>query len=371
MGKAILIAENVLKELSVTDSDIKQDTYLAAIEMTSSSQITEDQLKELLINKIISAVNVHDEESLMPIIDIHYECIDGINNAIFMEELADAINSELKNRYAGNAISIRNANIIKKYYGICGENKHYLVDIADEYGLSKHDIHLIIKKFIMFMGYNASIRSFASEYYCANDEFYISIRKPFGRKVFMNTIQISKYCGDFKYWRWANDRTHMSGHLYRNSPFESDDGCGNCNGAKCDYCREIIEHGHFECSIVCTDLEKMLKLEGVDDDSISHLVYDDSATCYNGYKIEWPTEETMERDKPGFYNSLMNPDESLINDINELLENMKNRFTYNDTRSIAVETLSKKYDFKEEYVELIFDKMYGYHFGLSEEKTNK
>lgn len=28
-----------------------------------------------------------------------------------------------------------------------------------------------------------------------------------------------------------------SGHMYFNSPYETDDSCGNCDGAKCEYCK--------------------------------------------------------------------------------------------------------------------------------------
>lgn len=31
---------------------------------------------------------------------------------------------------------------------------------------------------------------------------------------------------------------YYSGHIYRNSPYESDDNCGTCDGARCDTCRE-------------------------------------------------------------------------------------------------------------------------------------
>lgn len=30
----------------------------------------------------------------------------------------------------------------------------------------------------------------------------------------------------------------FTGHMYRNSPYESDSDCGNCNGARCDTCTE-------------------------------------------------------------------------------------------------------------------------------------
>lgn len=36
--------------------------------------------------------------------------------------------------------------------------------------------------------------------------------------------------------------TYLTGHMYRGSAYESDSGCGNCNGANCDYCRRITSY---------------------------------------------------------------------------------------------------------------------------------
>ena len=32
---------------------------------------------------------------------------------------------------------------------------------------------------------------------------------------------------------------YYSAHIYRNSPYESDDNCGTCDGASCDVCCEM------------------------------------------------------------------------------------------------------------------------------------
>lgn len=34
---------------------------------------------------------------------------------------------------------------------------------------------------------------------------------------------------------------HLSGHMYHRSPYESDDDCGTCDGAKCEHCRPYWE----------------------------------------------------------------------------------------------------------------------------------
>lgn len=33
--------------------------------------------------------------------------------------------------------------------------------------------------------------------------------------------------------------SRMTGHLHKNSPFETDNSCGNCDGAYCDICKEM------------------------------------------------------------------------------------------------------------------------------------
>lgn len=35
--------------------------------------------------------------------------------------------------------------------------------------------------------------------------------------------------------------TMYSGHMYRNSPYETSSSCGNCDGARCDTCKTIYE----------------------------------------------------------------------------------------------------------------------------------
>ena len=54
-------------------------------------------------------------------------------------------------------------------------------------------------------------------------------------------IEWEKVCIDgeeFDYMKRILESS-LSGHVYRNSPFETDDSCGNCDGARCDSCREI------------------------------------------------------------------------------------------------------------------------------------
>lgn len=40
--------------------------------------------------------------------------------------------------------------------------------------------------------------------------------------------------------------SHLTGHMHYNSPFETDNSCGNCGGANCDRCREIYIVSKYE-----------------------------------------------------------------------------------------------------------------------------
>lgn len=46
----------------------------------------------------------------------------------------------------------------------------------------------------------------------------------------------------------------LSGHMYYGSPYETDDSCGNCDGAKCERCKERYRVTNF--SDKCTTFEE-------------------------------------------------------------------------------------------------------------------
>lgn len=50
------------------------------------------------------------------------------------------------------------------------------------------------------------------------------------------TLTVIFYHGEVYEW------TEYTGHLYYGSPYESCDSCGNCDGGKCDYCREVVKN---------------------------------------------------------------------------------------------------------------------------------
>ena len=44
---------------------------------------------------------------------------------------------------------------------------------------------------------------------------------------------------------------HLTSHMYYNSPIESDDNCGTCNGANCDTCKTVYTVEGFDNEIFC------------------------------------------------------------------------------------------------------------------------
>ena len=63
-------------------------------------------------------------------------------------------------------------------------------------------------------------------------------------------------------------RTELTGHMYYGSPYETCDDCGNCNGARCDYC-DIVW-------IVEDTNEKIhIKKEYDDEDNGTHVIITD------------------------------------------------------------------------------------------------
>lgn len=70
---------------------------------------------------------------------------------------------------------------------------------------------------------------------CANYPVMDAIR-------IINEIMTYFLYGDMHYYEIIDDgiytRTEFTGHMYRNSPYETCDSCGNCDGARCETCRK-------------------------------------------------------------------------------------------------------------------------------------
>ena len=121
----------------------------------------------------------------------------------------------------------------------------------------------------------------------------------------MKYIDIKSIIGnDERWWSMTGERKHLTGHMYYNSPFETDDFCGNCNGANCERCREVTDKAHWEFAVGTDSLEKAI-LEAAPELSIgeaSELAYSDyvSSIVHNGetYKVEYPDESWLLENHP-------------------------------------------------------------------------
>ena len=104
------------------------------------------------------------------------------------------------------------------------------------------------------------------------------------------------------YWEFHQAQQHMSHHMYRNSPFETDYDCGNCDGGSCDNCHAVVEDAHYEVAIPCDKLEEMLaKVAGfLPEDLRRDLVYDDYKSYVvfedKQYRISWPRKTVYTED---------------------------------------------------------------------------
>ena len=73
-------------------------------------------------------------------------------------------------------------------------------------------------------------------------------------------------------------RTELTGHMYYGSPYETCDDCGNCDGARCDYC-DIVW-------IVEDTNEKIHIEKEYDDEDGTHVIIpDDDEFGISGHSI--------------------------------------------------------------------------------------
>lgn len=126
----------------------------------------------------------------------------------------------------------------------------------------------------------------------------------------ININIIDKVCEE-KYWEMEPIKSHLSGHTYRNSPYESDDTCANCNSAMCDVCKTIYEYPHLECSIQSDELYKILLDKQVPKEIASELTYGETST-YKNYHLIWPTEDILKRYNNDAYIKLSSQDEEIV-----------------------------------------------------------
>ena len=83
----------------------------------------------------------------------------------------------------------------------------------------------------------------------------------------------------------------LSGHMYRNSAYETDNSCGNCDGARCDGCHKI-----YSLYNRVTDREIPLY---VDDKQIYTLreLTDKDDYHYGYYQLDFKYENIEESDE--------------------------------------------------------------------------
>jgi len=126
-------------------------------------------------------------------------------------------------------------------------------------------------------------------------------------------IDIMDKANDEKFWQPEGSKSYYSQHLYRNSPFESSDSCGNCNGANCDSCVLIAIPAQLEFSIYSDILYDWMIQDGVPEEVASELAYSDSCRRnYKGYTLVWPTENMLKEQYPELYHIIVSPNDQVL-----------------------------------------------------------
>jgi len=117
----------------------------------------------------------------------------------------------------------------------------------------------------------------------------------------MKTLDILPLVLDKKYWEDNRSATHLTGHTHYRSPYESDDNCGTCDGAKCDTCREV--HDGFEFVYTMDDIREFCKALGVSEE-LAYGLYNFGKTRV--YEMPIPTEYNLAQRCPEFLEELRN-----------------------------------------------------------------
>ena len=93
------------------------------------------------------------------------------------------------------------------------------------------------------------------------------------------------------FWRMYPQSFYYSGHCHRGSAIETDDSCGNCDGARCDTCRKIIVESHYTFSCYTNLIYADLMAQGIEECVAADLAYDDFG-C-GTHILHMPTENDM------------------------------------------------------------------------------
>lgn len=122
-------------------------------------------------------------------------------------------------------------------------------------------------------------------------------------------IDIINRVANEKFWKLECAKGYYSHHLYVNSPHETSDSCGNCDGASCDSCSWVKVPAHFACGIPYDVLFQWLLEENVPEDNISRLI---NNHIIDGYQLVWPTETMLKETHPELYAALTTPDQEFL-----------------------------------------------------------
>ena len=112
----------------------------------------------------------------------------------------------------------------------------------------------------------------------------------------MKELDIVPLVLDKKYWEDHRMYFHLTGHDHFMSPYETDDDCGNCSGAKCDRCHKI--HDGFEFVYSLDTIYELTKDFGVSEDEAYYLYKFGKS---NNYSLHIPTEYDLRTRYPDFF----------------------------------------------------------------------
>ena len=89
----------------------------------------------------------------------------------------------------------------------------------------------------------------------------------------------------------------------RNNPYETDNDCGNCDGANCDICNERQRGDELEFRITSDELHDILKKKNLPKEVVDSFAYDDYCNRFYHYNDEtyyfvWPSIARLKRNYP-------------------------------------------------------------------------
>lgn len=121
-------------------------------------------------------------------------------------------------------------------------------------------------------------------------------------------------------WGLEGGSEHLTGHIHYRSPFEMDDDCGTCDGAKCDYCNRITDEYHYRMCLHTNNditIPELCKKCGMPED-MAEAYWDDFSNKFPFYML--PNESDLFEYKFDLYKELV---EKYGKDILNVLDSSK------------------------------------------------